>query len=240
MPESDDNLPDDPEEDGCICGLIEVHSANSWIKQAADDPDPNSLYDTLWYEGELACLFADSNLGKSILAVQIAKEIAQFQRVIYFDFELSRKQFEMRYRDEVTDKPYRFPENFDRAQINIDRYKSGDFEDMIIRSIESVAVHRKANVLIIDNLTWICNASEKGLDAGNLMIRLNTLKKTHGWSMLIVAHTPKRDLTTALTQNDLAGSKRLFNFFDSVLRWANVPTMKTCAISSSSRPATAL
>ena len=48
------------------------------------------------------------------------------------------------------------------------------------------------------------------------MISLMNLKKKYGWSLLIIAHTPKRSLTSPITQNDLAGSKKLYNFFDSV------------------------
>ena len=35
-------------------------------------------------------------------------------------------------------------------------------------------------------------------------------------SVLVLAHTPKRSLDCPITSNDLAGSKRLYNFFDSV------------------------
>ena len=48
------------------------------------------------------------------------------------------------------------------------------------------------------------------------MKRLMQLKRDNGWSILVIAHTPKRSLGTPITQNDLAGSKLLFNFFDSV------------------------
>ncbi len=51
----------------------------------------------LWHEGEVCCLFADSNLGKSIFAVQMADEIARDQNVLYVDCELSDKQFQLRY-----------------------------------------------------------------------------------------------------------------------------------------------
>ncbi|MGN1253796.1 MAG: helicase, partial [Prevotella sp.] len=61
-----------------------------------------------------------------------------------------------------------------------------------------------------------CMTSEKGEDAGRLMSRLMELKRRHGLSMLILAHTPKRQLNMPITQNDLAGSKKLYNFFDSV------------------------
>jgi predicted DNA-binding protein (UPF0251 family) len=47
------------------------------------------------------------------------------------------------------------------------------------------------------------------------MMKLIKLKKKYDFSVLIIAHTPKRSLSNPLTQNDLAGSKKLFNFFDS-------------------------
>ena len=47
------------------------------------------------------------------------------------------------------------------------------------------------------------------------MVKLTNLKKERGWSLLVIAHTPKRDPSRPITANDLAGSKRLYNFFDS-------------------------
>lgn len=49
------------------------------------------------------------------------------------------------------------------------------------------------------------------------MMKLMNLKKQYGWSLLVIAHTPKRNLSSPITQNDLAGSKKLYNFFDSVV-----------------------
>lgn len=48
------------------------------------------------------------------------------------------------------------------------------------------------------------------------MIHLNNLKNRYELSILVLAHTPKRSLDCPITSNDLAGSKRLYNFFDSV------------------------
>ena len=57
-------------------GMFNIKSANQYMLEAAKRPNPKSLYKTFWHEGETCCLFADTNLGKSILAVQIASEIA--------------------------------------------------------------------------------------------------------------------------------------------------------------------
>lgn len=46
------------------------------MEEASAEPDPSQLWHEFWNEGELCCLFADSNAGKSILAVQIARDVA--------------------------------------------------------------------------------------------------------------------------------------------------------------------
>lgn len=196
-------------------GMLTIKTANYTIKEAALRPNPNALYLTLWYEGEVCCLFSDSNLGKSILAMQIAAQIAETRKVLYFDFELSDKQFQLRYSDEQGNLNT-FPDNLYRVEINRESLDVSNFEDAIIGNIEQAALLTGAKVLIIDNLTYLCIASEKGDVAGALMFRLMSLKKKHGLSMLILAHTPKRCLSNPITQNDLAGSKKLYNFFDGV------------------------
>jgi len=180
-------------------GMLTLRSANRTLQEAALRPDPVNLYHELWYEGEVCCLFADSN-----------------QNVLYVDCELSDKQFQLRYTDPANGKLYQFPEALTRAEINPEKMNLKNFEEEIIRNIEEAALSTGSKVIIIDNLTYLCNNSEKGDVAGLFMISLMNLKKKYGWSLLIIAHTPKRSLTSPITQNDLAGSKKLYNFFDSV------------------------
>lgn len=195
-------------------GVFRVRSANAVIREAAATPDPTPLWLELWYEGEVSCLFADSNAGKSIYAVQIGIDIARRGlKVLYLDFELSPKQFQMRYSDGAV--LYDFPPNFFRVEVNRERL-GGDFDEVVMHDIEQAMLDTGAKVLIIDNLTWLINEAEKGADAAELMKQLMAMKFKYGWSILVIAHTPKRPLTNPITQNDLGGSKKLFNFFDSV------------------------
>lgn len=202
-------------EEAIYSGMFIVRTANQTLRDAASQPMPASLWLTLWYEGEVCCLFSDSNLGKSIYAVQIATSIAKWQKVLYFDFELSDKQFQLRYSDEAGNL-YQFPDNLYRVEINRDSLDATNFEEVVMGNIEQTALQTGARVLIIDNLTYLCIASEKGDLAGKLMLQLMALKKKCGLSILILAHTPKRCLFNPIMQNDLAGSKKLYNFFDSV------------------------
>jgi RecA-family ATPase len=209
-------------------GLFTVKTGNRWIEQAKTRPIPQMLFGEFWFEGELCILFADTNLGKSILAVQIGNSISRGEQIrgfklettkqpiLYFDFELSDKQFENRYSLNF-ESHYIFDDNFIRVEINPDATipESLGFEDFLNHSLERSIIETGAKVLIIDNLTYLKNETEKAKDALPLMKHLKALKNRYGLSILALAHTPKRDLSKPITRNDLQGSKMLINFCDS-------------------------
>ncbi len=195
-------------------GIFIVKSANQAMQDAKDIPDPKPLWLSLWNEGEVCCLFADSGVGKSIYAVQIATAIAQNQNVLYFDFELTEKQFQLRYTNEKGEN-YKWPDKLFRVEANPEKMNLDNFEKEVIDGIEALAQKYNTKVLIIDNLSWLCNAAEDGELAAKLMKELMKFKKKHGWSILVLAHTPKRDMNRPITQNDISGSKKIPNFIDS-------------------------
>ena len=209
-------------------GLFTVKTASRWIEQAKIRHIPKMLFSELWLEGELCILFADTNLGKSILAVQIGNSISkgeqirgfkletQKQPILYFDFELGDKQFENRYSIKF-EQHYNFDDNFIRVEINPDAFAPDNIsnENYLNHSLERSITETGAKVLIIDNLTYLKNETEKAKDALPLMKHLKALKNKYGLSILALAHTPKRDLSKPITRNDLQGSKMLINFCDS-------------------------
>src|SRR5262245_29791209 len=116
--------------------IFDLKTANEWLASSKERPTPKMLFGECWLEGELAILFADTGKGKSLLAVQIAESIAKGfsispmqmtakpQKVLYFDFELTAKQFEMRYARETEKgegeqlkKHYKFSDNFSRVEV---------------------------------------------------------------------------------------------------------------------------
>lgn len=215
-------------------GLFKVKTANEWLELAKTSPIPEMLFGEFWHEGEISILFSDSNLGKSILSVQIADSISKGQQipgfkleakkqpVLYFDFELSAKQFEVRYSikneaQKVFENHYSFDNNFKRIEINPDAEipTESTFENYLNQSLEQSIIETGAKILIIDNITYLKNETEQAKHALPLMRYLKDLKSKYGLSILALAHTPKRDLSRPITQNDLGGSKMLYNFIDS-------------------------
>lgn len=194
-------------------GLLSIKSANDWIEDSIKMPDPKTFFNGLIVQYENTVIFAASNVGKSILAMQIAEHIAWAEKILYLDLELSSKQFQMRYTDTVTGQIHIFPSNFHRAEIDPEYIVGVDLEQEILDSIEEAA-KQGITFFVIDNITFICNDSEKGATAGSFMMKLIRLKRKYNLTTIVIAHTPKRRSWEPITQNDLAGSAKLMNFFD--------------------------
>jgi len=210
-------------------GMLTLQTASQWMQQADNEPDALMLFGEFWHQGELCILFADTNLGKSILAVQIGDSIsrgepvyplrlqADAQQVIYLDFELTKKQFQHRYKN-ADNEQYQWSPRFLRGEIDPDNIVPDgkySFEDYLNLSLEKAVEESGTRILIIDNITYLRNETEKAKDALPLMKHLKTLKNKYNLSILALAHTPKRDGTRPITHNDLQGSKMLMNFCDS-------------------------
>lgn len=208
-------------------GLFVVKKASQWIDEAKNRPAPKMLFSEFWHEGELCILFADTNVGKSILAVQIGNSIAlgeplqgfkmeaEKQKILYLDFELSDKQFEVRYSVNYKNH-YQFINNFLRAEIDPDTEgPEGKFEEFLHASLDAMLNEEGVKILIVDNITYLSNETEKAKDALPLMKQLKKLKTKYNLSILALAHTPKRDQHKPINKNDLQGSKMLINFCDS-------------------------
>jgi hypothetical protein len=208
--------------------MIKVKKSNDWLQQAQERGIPSQLFSEFWLEGELCILFADTNLGKSILAVELADSLSagvpipgfdlqgEARTVLYLDFELSDKQFEARYSENYTNH-YHFSDRFFRAELDEDfTLEVGDsFEQQLFTSLERALLETKAGVLIVDNITYLRSETERASHALPLMKELKALKRKYNLSILALAHTPKRDLSKPITRNDLQGSKMLINFCDS-------------------------
>ena len=225
----------DPE---MVADLFHIHSLNQWMTMEKESDQPQMLFDRFWIEGELCIMFADTNMGKSILAVQLGdsitrgKPITGFQLgarptpVLYIDFELSSKQFEQRYTGK--NGTYKFDDNFHRGEYNqlsmlpIDQK---NYDDYVIGALTRGIKTTGATVLIIDNITCLRKGTQSANEALPLMKKLKYLKTRHGLSILVLAHTPKRNTAIPISRNDLQGSKMLMNFCDSAFAIGESQTM---------------
>lgn len=211
-----------------------IKSANEWMDEAKKKPIPKKIFGPFWYQEELSILFADTNQGKSLLAVQIIDSVTKGastlglemelkpSKVVYFDLELTSKQFEMRYaqHDKENDLLYdhfQFSDLFLRAEINPYGYDESieEYEAFLVKEIEKQTLKSETKIIVIDNLSCLISDNEKAKRATPFLMRLYNLKKMYGWSILLIAHTPKRNLFAPISRNDIQGSKSFINLIDS-------------------------
>jgi hypothetical protein len=218
-------------------GLFQRRPMNEWLKDAASKPIPRKLCGDFWAEGELAILFGSTGDGKTAFAVQCGNDIAcgtssngleldaEAQGVLYFDFELSDSQQLRRYADDPGDTDrsysnrYSFANGLERIEVNAASamFLDADWEQYLLSEVEREIVDSGVKIVIVDNVTWLSRETDKGKFALPLMQRLCELKKRLNLSVLVLAHTPKRDEIRPISLNDLAGSRILANFADAVI-----------------------
>ncbi len=210
-------------DDGDMVEQTNIFSSST-MQSVIDDgkkkPPIHRLWGDFWWENELVFLFADSGIGKSILATQIAYEIAKGkseyveietepQKVLYFDFELSDRQLARRYANAD------FPDMFIRCTIS-DDISQDELSMGMIDGICDKLVDTGANVMIFDNLSYLSTQTAEAEYAGAIMGGLTRIKRDMGISMMVISHTPKIEEWKPLSKTNMAGSKILSNFADGV------------------------
>lgn len=216
--------------------LIPIRNAIERLEDAKNAPDLIPLFGDIWFFPEIHILFADTGVGKSILAVQLADAISKGnsilglenrnspQTVWYIDFELSDKMFEKRYINEETKELHEFSRNLLIDNLDYSKLYNNDtpkliqnIDQLLIEHIKKAIRQRNIKVVFIDNITFLKDDStQDGNVALKLMKQLKSIQKEFDIAICVIAHTPKRDLFKQITVNDLGGSKNLSNFADSI------------------------
>ncbi len=196
---------------------------NNWLEDAQKLSPIQPLFEPFWHEGETCFFFGSTGIGKTLFSMQMAHIISQRKKVLYFDFEMTERQLLKRYED--NGKLIPFSEHLIRVEINKDIYVDNK---SLMREIAKEIEEHGADVIIIDNITWLLEDTQEAKTAIPFMKAVSSIKRQKGISVLIIAHTPKRRPTTSLAKNsslssfdtplelaDMAGSAALNNFIDS-------------------------
>lgn len=209
-----------------------VRTAKQRMMDALQQPAINPLIGDIWQSGELHLHFADTGIGKSILAVTWADYLTKGKKFfglentnkplkgILYDFELSDRQFYNRYSDKFGNL-YDFNDNFFIINIDFPELSNldgnRDFDSLLFSKMEKDIEELEPDFIIIDNITFLNTQTTHKTDiALEVMRKLTEIKRYYNLSILVLAHTPKIDLFSPLTVNSMAGSKHLSNFADSV------------------------
>ena len=212
-------------------------TANQVLKDASKLEISNMLFSEFVFEQELTILYTKPNIGKSMLAIQMAHLIStgnhldglvnesDAQKVLYFDLELSDLQFQSRYATSYTDakgkrnfnNPFKFSDNLEILKFSDAQCPRGmDKTEYIFEQIKLECKDSEAKILFIDNISWL---TMKGLERSDhakfLMEKFLQLVKQEKYTIIVIAHTPKISDNRPIYITDLAGSGGIANFCDS-------------------------
>ena len=201
-------------------GMFHIRGANERMFEASKQPIPRRLWQntSLVFENEMTLLFASTGLGKTVLSVQMANDMAEEDKVLYLDLELSDVQFRKRYSDNFTDD-FQFNDNL--YIVNFQRRFSMpdgmDYDSYFLESLKTLLDETGAKIVFIDNMTRLISAdTDQAKSAKPLMDKLNAMKFDYGLTMVLIEHSRKTDNLRAISINDLQGSKMKVNFADAV------------------------
>ncbi|MBS1768260.1 MAG: AAA family ATPase [Acidobacteria bacterium] len=181
------------------------------------------LFDEFWTKGELAILFGEAGIGKSLLAMQLADALTRGRpiveylkmpetplRVLYVDLVLNDAQFCRRYKREAGDgeiRAYEFSEN-----LIYDRPPEGaDVAEWIRNAVDA----NPLDIVIVDDLSVVSDTDDGTRERLRLLLELRKLSRVHGLSVLVLADSIPSgyELTTEAA---LRRGRVLCNYADSV------------------------
>jgi len=210
-------------------GIFKIRTANQCVNDAKKEDPPKKLFGSLIYEKGLTIFFGNTHAGKTAVAMNVAQSIAsgnQFkdipmeakaQRVAYFDFELSDKNFELKSSNEYKDH-FEYSNNFYRLTLNLAELGDNSLTpDGIIKQIKIAVDYAEAKIFFIDNISWLeQHGLETTKEANKLMKELWKMSR-EGYAVIVLGHTTKKDDTEPMTISSLAGSAAVSRYLESCL-----------------------
>lgn len=178
-------------------------------------------------------LAASDNVGKSILAHQVAIalavgldkflffEIPKPRRVLYLNFEMSDEQFQDRHRLLCSVLP---PDVMDRLQnfyYNTYQGTRSLFQDNWLRIRATIEKNPPFDLIIVDNL-YACTGTddESNKELKPLLSEIFTLGDLHGSTMWLITHDKKHGPDTMMSKNLIRGGSTIANSMDVILQMA--------------------
>lgn len=181
------------------------------MAETRNNPQKRQLFKEFWYEGQIGILFSEEGLGKSVLAMQIAIANSITDKVLYIDRENSDDTIYERYTSENGE--YQFSSNIIYPSFKDTNFVSvQQITDFIIKQHYKY----KVKIVIIDNISAITDRLESAAVMSNVMKSLIQLREKYGLSILIIAHSKKRNKKNPIENNDMAGSKKIAVLAESV------------------------
>lgn len=211
--------------------MLEIQNMNEAINAGEKEGIAKKLCGSLLTESDVCFWYSEAGIGKTAVVVQIADAISKGKSflpepafvnecdpkgVLLIDFELQNSELFSRYskRENEVNLKYQFHENFKRASIKADFIDFDEAEKHILLEVETLIMQEQPGLVIIDNITYLTAEASDNKMATKFMKKIIALqrKATNKMSIIVIAHTKKRDKSQPLTKDDMKGASELNAF----------------------------
>ena len=219
-----------------------IRSAKERMIEAMNLSTPKRLIGDLLYENTFIFLYADTGVGKSVLAVQMAECIARGenlgilendsepQKVLYVDIENGPVVMKVRYTEMTEDdrgkhyvNPYEWSDNLSivdlKSSLDYDSPSKYDY-DYWLHFIGQTAEKEGVKVIFIDNLMSIITEGdgiESTKETNPFLNGIKRLKEENNYTIVVVHHAIKKSPKDAIYESSLAGSANLSRLSEGVI-----------------------
>lgn len=184
---------------------------------------PQMVFDEFWREGELALMFGESGVGKSLLAMRLADTLAAGGDIPWFrmecpagktlhvDLSMSDRQFASRH-------SYSGEGGEERAlQVSTRLYCDRPVDEQeLIEWLERQIEAEKLRYVIIDDLSMLMRSCDGTRDTVAVMRGLRRICGRFGVSILVVMQSEGPKANARLSERDLGRQRSLCRMADSV------------------------
>lgn len=198
---------------------IDVKSVAEAWEQCAKEPAPVPLLNGLLFEGQIHCLVGAPSAGKSRLAWEWACDWAKEGiSTAFIDLEDDRRAAMNRLsRQTASQLKYLKHMTLDMPELRSQAAQRGcPFPEYLLGQIVYIARMHGIKRMIIDSLSALGASSNSMEEAQQFMQLLRHVMKTMKLTVVITAHSRKRDTSMPIELHDLLGSTGYAAQFDSV------------------------
>ena len=207
--------------------VFKLQTLNEVINSTKGKTAPDPIFGDFGFQNEIILLGGSTNVGKSILAMDIAISnatgINHFgkpmstgkKKVLYIDTELNDYQFTSRYQGCKTGK------NLIRASFWEMMYGRTSTETFIEELEKLLYKKSRPELVILDNLCTICESMNSPKAVTHFLHEMKRIKETYQITLIIVSHFKKVTIGSPLTDDLFRGTGMLTAMSDTIIAVGN-------------------
>ncbi len=232
---------DKPEDIGGMRSFSPSQFAETFVNM------PEPIIEDLFFEKDIMGLAGGTNVGKSVMSLQLSTclalgvpflgfRIPKARKVMHVQFELKDESFKQLIERTAMHFVDKYPVEAERFEQNLSILSSGQnnvFTDKW-EEMDANLTFDPCDVLVVDNLYTSTNKNvSKNDDVMDLLRTMVNLKNKHKVAILIVSHHKKLGEATPLDVSQMLGGSAYTNHLDGIVQLASsqrLPGLKVMKI----------